>query len=154
MRTRVTALVVSALALVSIATWEGYSDQTYFDPVGVPTIGWGATASVQSGDHTDPTRALIRLHADASAHAARLAGCIGDVPLHQHEWDAYVSWAYNVGSGAACNSTLVRKLRQAPPDYAGACAELLRWVHAGGRVLPGLVRRREAEYKICMGDTA
>ena len=45
----------------------------------------------------------------------------------------------------------MRKLRQAPPDYPGACAELLKWTKAGGRELPGLVKRREAEYRMCMG---
>jgi len=62
-----------------------------------------------------------------------------------------VSWAYNVGAGAACRSTLVKKLKQTPPDYEGACRELLRWTYAGGRVLPGLVKRREKEYRMCMG---
>ena len=48
------------------------------------------------------------------------------VPLHQHEWDAYVSWVYNVSTAAACRSTLVRKLKATPPDYAGACLGMPR----------------------------
>jgi len=69
--------------------------------------------------------------------------------LFQYEWDAYVSWAYNVGAAAACKSTLVKKLNRS--DYVGACNELLRWNRAGGRVLPGLVKRRKAERNMCLG---
>lgn len=152
-RISVAALTVSAAALVGIATWEGYRDDAYDDGVGVQTIGWGTTAGVKPGDRIDPTRALIKLHQDAQRHASELAVCIGEVPLHQHEWDAYVGWAYNVGTGAACRSTLVRLLRQQPPDYDGACRELLRWTRAGGREMRGLVKRREAEYRLCMGGT-
>jgi lysozyme len=57
-----------------------------------------------------------------------------------------------VGTGAACSSTLVRKLRADPPDYPGACRELLRWDKQAGRVLAGLTRRRQAEYQTCVGD--
>jgi lysozyme len=154
-RNSIAALGVSAAALIGIAQWEGYRDQAYIPvPGDVPTIGWGTTDGVRMGDSIDPTRALVRLHADAEAHAQRLAECIGDVPLYLHEWDAYVSWSYNVGTGAACRSTLVRKLRAHPPDYAGACTELLRWVYAGGQRLRGLVNRREAEYRLCMGEVS
>ena len=130
-RIAVAALTLSASALVGIAVHEGYIPQTYTDAVGVPTIGFGTTGGVKPGDKTDPVRALIRLNADAEAIQRELRACIGDVPLYQHEWDAISSWAYNVGAGAACGSTLVRKLRQVPPDYAGACAELSRWTFAG-----------------------
>jgi lysozyme len=71
------------------------------------------------------------------------------VPLHQYEWDAYVSLTYNIGSGAFCRSTLVRKLNA--QDYTGACKEILRWNKAGGRVLNGLTKRRPADYNTCMG---
>lgn len=151
-RVVVSAFGLLAGALVTIATFEGYRGETYNDVAGVPTIGWGTTEGVKPGDKTDPTRALIRLHADADRTARELVACIGDVPLYPHEWNAYVSWAYNVGTGAACGSTLVKKLRETPPDYAGACAELKRWVYAGGRRIKGLERRREAEYHLCMGE--
>ena len=143
------ALALSAAALVGIAVHEGYIPQAYLDAVGVQTIGFGTTGGVKPGDKTDPVRALIRLNADADRMQAELHICIGDVPMYQHEWDAVVSWTYNVGTGAACGSTLVRKLKAG--DYAGACAELDRWVMAGGRVLPGLVKRRAAERSLCEG---
>ena len=146
----------TAVALSGIAGWEGYRERSYDDGVGVQTVGFGTTRMpdgrpVQKGDRLDPVRAVIALQADADRHARELAACIGDVPLTRGEWDAYVSWAYNVGTRAACRSTLVRKLKQTPPDYEGACRELLKWTKAGGRELPGLVNRRQAEYRMCMG---
>lgn len=147
----------TAAVIASLAAFEGYRERSYDDGVGVQTVGFGTTrrddgTPVQKGDRLDPVRAVVALQREADQHAKELAACIGEVPLAKHEWDAYVSWAYNVGTGAACRSTLVRKLKQNPPDYAGACAELLRWTRAGGRELPGLVRRRQAEYRMCMGE--
>ena len=148
-------LSLSAAALVGIAQFEQYRADAYRPtPQDVPTIGWGATAGVKPGERTTPDRALIRLLADAERHQRELRACLGDVPLHPHEWDAYVSWAYNVGTGAACSSTLVRKLKADPPDYPGACRELLRWDRQAGRVLPGLTQRRQAEYRTCLGSPA
>lgn len=152
-RTLIAALGVSAAALVGIAQWEGYRGAAYDDGVGVQTIGFGSTAGVRPGERTDPVRALVRLSADADRIAGEIADCIGDVPLHQHEWDAYVGLAYNIGSGPFCKSTLLARLHSRPPVYAAACREILRWNKAGGRVLPGLTKRREAEYRRCMGET-
>lgn len=148
-RMMASALALSGAALISIALHEGYRAVAYDDGVGVQTIGFGETKGVKRGDKTTVERALVRLGASVSEHEARLRDCIGDVPLYQAEWDAYVSWTYNVGTGAACGSSLVKRLRQSPPDYAGACAELLRWTRAGGRELQGLVTRRRAEFKQC-----
>ena len=70
------------------------------------------------------------------------------VPLNQNQYDALVSFTYNVGVGAYCGSTLVRKLNQG--DYTGACNELRRWVYAGGKRVQGLANRREAERSLCL----
>ncbi|GAA4400307.1 glycoside hydrolase family protein [Quisquiliibacterium transsilvanicum] len=149
-RLAVAGLALSASALVGIAVHEGYRDRAYIPVAGDrPTIGFGDATGVQMGDRTDPVRALIRLGEHVERKERELKVCIGDVPLHQHEWDAIVSWAYNVGTTAACRSTLVRKLKAG--DYAGACAELLRWDKFQGRVLPGLTKRRADEYRQCMG---
>jgi lysozyme len=152
-----------------IAGFEGYSGKAYDDGVGVQTIGFGSTrhqdgAPVKPGDTVTPQRAVVMLARDADAIAQELAACIGDVPLYKHEWDAYVSWAYNVGAAAACRSTLVKKLKATLTPtlsqggretlYAEACRELLKWTRAGGRELPGLVKRRQAEYRLCMGEGA
>jgi lysozyme len=71
------------------------------------------------------------------------------VPLYQHEYDAYISLTYNIGEQAFCNSTLVKRLNAG--DYEGACAEIRRWNRQGGKASQGLTRRREAEYRQCMG---
>lgn len=150
-------LTISALSIAAIAVHEGYRSRAYDDGVGVATIGFGTTtredgSPVKPGDTITPERAVVRLAQDVDRTQRELRACVGDVPLYQREWDAFVSWAYNVGSAAACRSTLVRKLQATPPDYAGACRELLRWTYAGGRELPGLVKRRQAEYRLCMGE--
>lgn len=147
-RIAVAALGFSASALVGIATWEGYRGDAYDDGVGVQTIGFGSTHGVKKGDKTDPVRALIRLHQDADAFAQTVRSC-APVPMHQHEFDAFVSLAYNIGPTAFCGSTLAKKLNAG--DYAGACAEIKRWNRAGGKVMGGLVKRRAAEYRQCMG---
>jgi lysozyme len=148
MRTKVAALTLSATALVGIATWEGYSGNAYQDIVGVWTIGFGTTEKVKQGQTIDPVKALQRKLTDINKFEGSLKQCV-TVPLHQYEYDAYLSLAYNIGPTAFCNSTLVRKLNA--EDYAGACKEILRWNRAGGKVVKGLDNRRQAEYKQCTG---
>jgi len=148
-RVAATSLAISGAVLVGIAVHEGYVGHTYLDPVGIPTIGFGETQGVKPGQTTTPTRALVQLLDSANSIAKGMVACIR-VPLYQHEYDAYLSFSYNVGYGAFCRSTLVKKLNAG--EYEAACAELKKWVYAGGKVLPGLVTRREKEYKLCMGQ--
>jgi lysozyme len=147
-RIKLTTLSLSAAALVSIAVHEGYRENAYV-PVrnDTLTIGFGTTNNVKIGDKTDPVRALIRLQEDVNKFERSFRQCLGDVPLHQSEWDSLISWVYNVGPTAACNSSLVQKLKAG--DYAGACKELDRWVYFQGRVLPGLAKRRAEERALC-----
>ena len=152
-RRTLVAAAASAAALAGIVAWEGYRGTAYDDGGGVQTLGFGTTQGVKAGDRIDPVRAVQRLAADADKTARQISACIGPVPLYPHEWDAYVSLAYNIGPTAFCSSTLVKLLHQTPPDYTGACKQILRWNRDNGRVLPGLVRRREAEFKQCMGAT-
>ena len=79
---------------------------------------------------TRPATPAIRtseVAADADATARAIGSGIGPVPLYQREWDSFVSLAYNIGPQAFCGSTLVRLLHQTPPDYTGACKQILRW---------------------------
>ncbi len=158
-RRTVAALGLSAIGLVSLVLHEGYTDRAVI-PVkeDVPTIGFGTTGGVKLGDRTTPPKALQRALQDVQQFEGALKRCV-KVPLHQHEYDAYVSFSYNVGGQAFCGSTLVKKLNVG--DYAGACAELLRWRFFKGkdcarpenrRLCGGLVKRREAEYRLCMGE--
>lgn len=149
-RIAVASLALSASALVGIALHEGYRPEAYVPVAGDrPTLGFGDAQGVKMGDKTTPVRALVRLNEQAEVFQRELRACIGDVPMHQHEWDAVVSWAVNVGDEAACKSTLVAKLQVG--DYAGACKELLRWDRFKGKRLPGLTKRRQAEYRLCTG---
>lgn len=149
-RNSIAALALSAAALVGIALNEGYSDTAIIPVKGdVPTIGFGTTAGVKVGDRITPPKALARTLSDVQHNEGAIKHCVR-VPLHQYEYDAYVDLAYNIGAGAFCGSTLVKKLNT--EDYQGACREILRWDRAGGRVLRGLTVRRQAEYKQCMGE--
>lgn len=150
-RLKVAALALSAAGLVGIAVHEGYRGETYRDAVGVPTLGFGTTGGVKPGQTITPERALARALTDIRQYEGALRACVA-VPLHQHEYDAFLSLAYNIGPAAFCGSTLVKKLNAG--DYAGACAEIRRWNRAGGKVLGGLTKRRAAEYRQCMGGAA
>jgi lysozyme len=145
-RVAVASLVASASVLVGIAINEGYSDSSYKDSAGVATIGFGQADGVKMGQRTDPIRALKTLENSIDSHAKGMVQCI-KVPISQGEYDAYLDFTYNVGVSAFCNSTLAKKLNNS--DYSGACRELLNWNRAGGKVLPGLTKRRQQEYQQC-----
>jgi lysozyme len=147
-RVKIAALTLSASALVGIAGWEGFKGNAYQDIVGIWTIGFGTTAGVKKGQTIDPVKALQRKLDDVKKFEGALKQCV-KVPLHQHEYDAYLSLAYNIGPTAFCNSTLVRRLNEEKYDLA--CREILRWDKAGGKAVRGLTLRREAEYRQCMG---
>lgn len=148
-RLAVAALSLSAAGLVGIANFEGFSERAYIPVAGdVPTIGFGSTEGVEMGDTITPQKALERLMRDTGKAESAIGRCV-KVPLSQGEFDAFTSFAYNIGAEAFCSSTLVKKLNSG--DYAGACQELKRWVYVDGRRVQGLVNRREAEYRLCMG---
>jgi lysozyme len=152
-RAAVAALGLSAAAFVGLLQHEGFRDQAYHATAdekarGISTIGFGTTQDVKQGDKITVERALSRALTDGAKFEGAIKRCV-TVPLHQHEYDAYVSLAYNIGEGAFCNSTLVRKLNAG--DYAGACAEISRWDKQSGRVLPGLTKRRADERAKCEG---
>lgn len=148
-RTVIAGLSLSAAALVGLVAHEGYSDKAYTPvPGDVPTIGFGTTEGVKLGDKITPTKALERALADVQKFEGAIKQCV-KVPLHQHEYDAFTSLAYNIGPSAFCGSTLVKKLNA--EDYPGACAEVLKWDRFQGKPLRGLTIRRQEEYQKCIG---
>lgn len=168
LRTIAAALALSAAGLVGIAISEGYEPIARPPvPGDVPTGGYGSTRSdagpMKHGERVDPVRALVLLRRDASEAERIVQGC-ANVPMYQHEFDAYVSLAYNVGSGKAgvkdgfCilkngqPSTIVRRLRAG--NYAGACEALLSWDKFRGKPLKGLTLRRQRERALCLGAGA
>lgn len=140
-------LALSASGIVAIALSEGFVGRAYQDIVGVWTIGFGTTQDVKPGDTITVEKALERKLEDTRRFHEGMASCV-TTPITQLEYDAYLSLAYNIGTQKFCGSTLVRKLNAG--DYEGACKEILRWNRAGGRVVKGLMIRREAEYEKCM----
>lgn len=126
--------------------FEAYPDPgTGGDPW---TIGWGATGQgIGPGTVWTQAQCDARLEADLARYSADVARAIGNAPTSQHQFDALVSFHYN--TGAIGRATLTR-LHQAG-NHDGAAAEFGKWVHAGGRRLAGLVRRRKAEAALYRG---
>ena len=147
-RLAIAALALSASGFVCILGYEGFTSEAVIPvPGDVPTYGWGTTDGVKMGDTISPDEAIERAYRDITKTETAIHKCV-DVPLSQGEYDAFTSLAYNIGTSAFCNSTLVKKLNQR--DYAGACQEIRRWVYVKGKNVQGLVNRREKEYSICM----
>lgn len=133
---------ISKAGLDLIKQFEGLYLKAYRCPAGVPTIGYGHTAGVAMGQTITQQQADDYLRRDVRQFERAVARLVR-VPLTQGQFDALVSFAFNLGEGALAQSTLLRLLNSG--DYAGAAAQFDRWNKAGGRVLPGLVRRRAAE---------
>lgn len=140
---------ITASMLAFVAHWEGTEYTPYQDIVGVWTVCEGIT-----GKHVIPGKTYTRSECDAllkgelEAHGAGLMRCVAR-PLTEPQRVALYSWAFNVGVGAACGSTLVKRLNAGEPAIAW-CQELMRWNRAGGREVQGLTNRRKAEMKVCL----
>ncbi len=128
-----------------IKKFEGLELKAYRDAIGVLTIGYGHTGGVKDGQTITEAQAVALLRDDLAGFERAIERMI-DVSLSQQQFDALVSFTFNVGSGALNKSTLRRKLNQG--DYQGAAEEFLRWAKAGGKELPGLVKRRAAEREL------
>lgn len=138
------ALAVSAGGVVLIKHHEGRPSHGYKDPVGIVTACYGHTKTAVLGKkytEADCERLLKQDLADTEAAIKRLV----KVPLAQGQYDALVSFVFNVGPTAFANSTLLRKLNAR--DCTGAANEFPRWDKAGGKSLTGLAKRRADERK-------
>jgi len=115
----------------------------YWDALGkVWTIGWGHTFGVSQGDVCTQEQADAWLVEDMAASEADVNTHV-KVSLTQGEFDALCDFAFNLGRGALNNSTLLKDLNAG--DYLTAAAEFEKWDHAGGKVVAGLLLRREDE---------
>ena len=140
------AIALSGAFLV--APFEGKENQVYVDPVGILTSCYGHTGKeLKKGQTFTNEQCLEQLAEDLVEHDKQMMRLVR-VPISDKERAAYLSFVYNVGVGNFSKSTLLRKLNT--KDYVGACKELPRWNKAGGKVLNGLTRRREAEMKLCL----
>lgn len=135
-----------ALAVPLVMLYEGTVLRSYRDPVGIVTACVGHTGpELRMGQRYTRQQCEDMLYGDLLKHAAAL-DCV-KTPMAENQKAAFLSFAFNVGNKAFCESTLVRKANAG--DLPGACAELSRWTLAGGRELPGLVKRRAAERQLC-----
>ena len=135
-----------ALAVPVVMMYEGLVTRTYRDPIGILTACYGHTGpELRMGQRYTEAECERMLNADLLKHAAAL-DCITR-PMTEGQKAAFLSFAFNVGNARFCSSTLARKANAG--DMAGACAELSRWTYAGGKPLPGLVKRRATERAIC-----
>lgn len=136
---------ISKAGLELIQRFEGLRLAAYRDAVGVWTIGWGHTRTVRPGMKITRAEAEALLKEDVARFELCVESAVGRM-INQNQYDALVSFAFNVGCSAMRRSTLVRKLRAG--DELGAANEFGRWDKAGGRVLAGLTRRRAAEREL------
>lgn len=142
------AAAVLALAAPLVMYVEGYVPRTYEDPVGIPTVCYGHTgADVIDGRTATREECDALLHGDLAIALSAVKRCVA-VRLEPHEAAALVSFTYNVGGKALCESTLARKAN-AGAKPAEWCAELDRWVYSKGVRLAGLAKRRALERALC-----
>lgn len=150
---KIAAFLISVGLVTGIANHEGFRDKAYRPvPTDVLTLGHGYTlredgTPIREGDTITLEQSKNRLNKELMAYRTRINTCI-KVPVTENQADAFTSLAFNIGTGAFCKSTLVRKLNLY--DYQGACQEILRWNLFQGKPLKGLTNRRKDEYKLCL----
>jgi len=141
-------LKTSPAGLAIIKKFEGFRAKPYACPAGVATIGYGSTyyADGKPVKLTDAPVTEAQAQELLQATLAKYEACVNGavkMPINQNQFDAFVSFTYNVGCGAFRNSTMLRLFNQ---GYAPqAAAQFNRWTRGGGKVLAGLVARRAAE---------
>ena len=138
---------VSQVGIDLIKTFEGFSCYVYTCPAGCKTIGYGhvvkSDEDFSDGISEDAATELLKQDVTVAEHAVlRLV----TVPLTDNQFNALVSFTYNLGAGSLQRSTLRRKVNR--EQHEAVPAEFLRWVYGGGRKLPGLVKRRHVEAQI------
>ncbi len=141
---------VLAIALALVKPWEGYAPEPYIDIVGVATYCYGDTAPHEQRRYSEEECAK-QLNSRLGTYLTGISQCINR-PMREREWAAVLSFSYNVGVSATCRSTMVRRIN-AGEVGPGWCAELDKWVYAGGKRVKGLVNRRAAERRLCEGKS-
>ena len=132
-----------------IKQFEGLRLKAYLCPAGIWTIGYGHTSGVSPNSFITIQEADEYLHRDVATIEMQLNKL--NLSLRQCQWDAIVSFVFNVGIGNFRSSTLLAKIRTNPDDNS-IMDEFLRWVYANGKVMKGLQKRRLAEMKLYFSD--
>jgi lysozyme len=140
----------AALCAATVGGFEGLRQTAYPDPAtrGPPwTVCYGSTIGVRPGDHYSLAECKAMLVRDLESYATGIERCV-TAPLPDPRYVALVSFAYNVGIGAACKSSVVRLINAG--QTAAGCNALLQWNKAAGITFPGLTKRRESERTMCL----
>lgn len=144
-----TLLAALSLATPEIMRWEGKRNAPYRDLVGVLTVCYGETQAPMRR-YSDAECSLM-LHRRADADFARpVLACVPGLATRPHPFAAAISLSYNIGTPAFCRSTTARLFNAG--DWQAGCNAMLAWNRAGGRIVNGLVRRRAAERRLCLGE--
>lgn len=150
----VVGAATAALLFSMVPKFEGLELVARPDPIGIITACYGDTKNVRAGQRFTPEECRARLEQQLIAHAEPVLKCTPVLKGHTFQLAAVVSFAYNVGAAAYCGSTTAKRFNAG--DWKGACRAMNesdagkpQWVYGGGRVLPGLVERREFERALC-----
>jgi len=133
---------ISQEGLALIKKFEGCKLESYQCAAGVWTIGFGSTSGIKEGMEISQERADALLLEDVEVFEEAVNKAV-QVPLEQHEFDALVSWTFNLGPSNLNSSTMLKVLNDNKKSEVPA--QMRRWNKAGGETLQGLIRRREAE---------
>lgn len=130
---------------------EGYRSKVYADPVGLPTVCWGhMDKSLKLGQTFSEEQCIALFAQDWKKHQEAVDKLVKVPYISEWERGALTDFTFNVGVGNFQSSTLLKLINNG--DHDAACDQLSRWVYANGKKLPGLVTRRELDYKYCMGQ--
>ena len=132
-----------------IKSFEGCELTAYRCSADVPTIGYGHTAGVSDGDTCTQEEAETMLAEDLEEFEDYVKNYV-ESELHQNEFDALVAWTYNLGPANLKESTMLKELNSG--NFEEVPRQMKRWNRAGGEVLDGLIRRREAESRLFKGE--
>jgi lysozyme len=141
--------IIAALAMATphIMTWEGKRNEPYRDMVGVQTVCFGETTAPMRRYSDAECVAMLTRRADRN-YARPILTCVPALATRTAPFAASISLSYNIGAAAFCRSTVARRFNAG--DWQGGCDAMLAWNRAGGRVVTGLTRRREAERRLCL----
>ena len=137
-------MIISDICLEKLKVFEGFRSEAYLDAAGVPTVGYGHTKNVKLGDKITEYCAKEYLLQDL--YETEQAVNALNVAKTPGQFDALVSFAFNLGIGRLTSSTLLKVIREGGSKQK-ITREFKRWIYAGGRPLKGLIRRREWEAK-------
>ena len=140
---------ISQEGIALIKKFEGCELEAYKCAAGVWTIGYGSTKGVKESDSISQEDADKLLMDELKEYESYVNDFV-EVDLEQNQFDALVSWVFNLGPANLKASTLLKVLNS--KDYEGVPLQIKRWNKAGGKVLQGLIRRREAESLLFTGE--